>query len=71
MTTDKKDLEVLQFIDISKAAGVDKISVKLLKDGANILVKPIAKIFSISIWSRLLPSDYKIAKLKLLYKKGS
>ena len=35
LTTEKKVLEVLQFIDISKAAGIDKISGKFLKDGAN------------------------------------
>ena len=35
LTTEKKVLEVLQFTDISKAAGIDKISGKFLKDGAN------------------------------------
>ena len=35
----KKFLEVLQFIDISKPAGIDKISGKFLKDGADILAK--------------------------------
>ena len=34
-TTEKKVLEVLQFTDISKAAGIHKISGKFLKDGAN------------------------------------
>ena len=43
MTTEKKVLEVLQFIDISNAAGINKISERFLKDGANILEKPIAK----------------------------
>ena len=42
MTTEKV-LEVLQCIDISKAAGTDKTSGRCLKDGANILAKPIAK----------------------------
>ena len=71
LTTEKKVLEVLQFIDISKAAGNDKISVRFLKDGANILEKPIAKICNISISSGLFPSECKISKLKPLYKKGS
>ena len=64
-------LEVLQFIDISKAAGIDKISGKFLKDGANILAKPIANMCNISISSGLFPSNCKVAKLKPLYKKGS
>ena len=71
MTPEKKVLEVLRFIDISKAAGIDKISGRFLKDGANILTKPIIKIFIISISSGLSSSDCKIAKLKPLYKKGS
>ena len=71
MATEKKVLEILQFINISKAAGIDKILGRFLKDGANILAKPIAKICNISISSGLFPSDCKNAKLKPLYKKGS
>ena len=71
MTTEKKVLEVLQFIDISEAEGFDKFSGRFLKDGANISVKPIVKGCNISISSGLFPSDCKIAKLKPLYKQGS
>ena len=71
LTTEKKVLEVLPFIDISEAAAIDKISGRFLEDGANILAKPIAKICNISISSGLFPSDCKIAKLEQLHKKGS
>ena len=71
LTTEIKVLKVLQFTDISKAAGIDKISGRFLKDGSNILAKHLAKICNISISSGLFPSDCKIAKLKPLYKKGS
>ena len=71
LTTEKKVLEVTQFIDILKAAGIDKISGRFLKDGANILAKTYSKISNISIFSGLFLSDCKIAKLKPLYKKGS
>ena len=71
LTTAKKILEVLQFIDISKAAGIDKISGRFLKDSANVLAKPLPKIRNISISSGFFQSDSKIAKLKPLYKKGS
>ena len=71
MTTEKKVFDVFQFIDISKAAGTDKISKRFLKDGVNILAKPIAKVCNISIFSGLFSSECKIAKLKPLYKKGS
>ena len=39
--TEKKVLEILQCIEISKATGIDKITVKFLKYSANILAKPI------------------------------
>ena len=71
MAPEKKILDVLQFIDISKAAGIDKNSERFLKDVANILAKPIAKICNISIFSGIFSSDCKIAKLKPLFKKGS
>ena len=57
LTTKKEVLEVLQPFVLSKAAGIDKISARFLKDGANILAKPIAKICNISISSGLFPSD--------------
>ena len=68
---EKKVLKVLQCIGITKAAGIDKIPRRFLKDGANILAKPIAKICNISISSALFPSDCKIAKLNPLYKRRS
>ena len=46
------------------------VSGRFLKDGANLLAKPITKICNISILSGLFPSDCKIAKLKPLHKKG-
>ena len=64
MTIEKKFLEVLQFIDISKAAGIDRISGIFVQDDANILVKPIATICNIFISSGLF-------KLKPLHKRGT
>ena len=61
----------MQFVDISKAAGIDKTSRRFLEDGANILAKPISEICNISISSGIFPNDCKIAKLKPLYKRGS
>ena len=70
LTTKKKVSEVLQCIDISKAAGIDKISGRFLKDTANIMAKTYSKNMNIFMSSRLFPSHCKIAKLKPLYKKG-
>lgn len=37
-TAEKNILDILQYIDISEAAGMDKISMRYSKDDANILV---------------------------------
>ena len=55
----------------NKAAGLDNLSGKFLKDGATVLAKPISQICNLSIKYSICPSDCKIAKLKPLFKKGS
>ena len=60
-------LKLLQGLDSNKAAGLDNLSGKFLKDGDTVL----AKICNLSIKYSIFPSDCKIAKLKPLFKKGS
>ena len=57
-------------IESSKAAGVDKLSGRFLKDGANILAKPISALCNLSISQGVFPSACKVAKLKLIFKNG-
>ena len=64
-------LKLLKDMNIDKAAGIDNLSGKLLKDAANILAKPISKICNLSIKYSVFPTDCQIAKLKPLFKKGS
>ena len=54
-----------------RAAGIDNLSGKFLRDGAIILAKPISKICNLSIKYSLFSTDCQIAKLKPLFKKGS
>ena len=58
-------------MNINKAAGIDNLSGKFLKDGANILAKPISELCNLSIKYSLFPTDCQIAKLKPLFKKDS
>ena len=58
-------------MNIDKAASIDNLSGKFLKDGANILAKPISKICNLSIEYSNFPTDCQIVKLRLLFKKGS
>ena len=64
-------LKQLQNLDENKAACLDNLSGKFLKDGATVLAKPISQICNLSIKYSIFPSDCKIAKLKPLFKKAS
>ena len=69
--TEDHVLQLLKDINVDKAAGIDNLSGKFLKDGANILAKPISELCNLSIKYSVFPKDCQIAKLKPLYKKGS
>ena len=63
---------MLLSLDISKAAEMDQIPAKFLREGAEVLALPLGNIINLSIkLSTFLPENCKIAKLKLIFKKGS
>ena len=63
--------DLLKNCDINKAAGIDYLSGRFLKDGADILTMPITQICNLSIKFSHFLKDCKVAKLKPLYKKGT
>ena len=63
-------LKLLNDLDENKAVGLDNLSDKFLKDGANTLGKPISQTCNLSIKYSTFPSDDKLAKLEPLFKKG-
>ena len=52
-------LQLLKDMNIDKAAGIDNLSGKILKDGANILAKPISELCNLSI-KYSFPTDCEI-----------
>ena len=54
----------------SKAAGFDKISVRMLKIAAPVIVPSLAKLMNISISSTVFPQRWKTAKVTPIYKSG-
>ena len=62
---------ILKNVEVTKAAGLDQISGKFLKDGARILAKPISELCNLSMALGSFPDACKIAKVKPLFKKGS
>jgi hypothetical protein len=61
----------LKQTNASKAPGIDKLSGVFIKDGAEVLAKPLSQLINLSIISSTFPDPCGIAKLKALYKKGS
>ena len=57
-------------IESFKAAGVDKLSGRFLKDGVSILAKLISALCNLPISQGVFPSACKVAKLKPIFKKG-
>ena len=68
-TSEDEILKLLTDTNPEKAAGIDNLSGRFLKDGAVVLTLPISKLCNLSM--KRFPLDCKIAKLKPLYKKGS
>ena len=69
-----KQVEVenmLRSLDISKSAGEDKISVKFLRDAAEVISSPLTYIMDLSLTSATVPDDFKLARVLPIYKKGN
>ena len=63
--------KILRNLDTSKATGMDQIPAKFLRDGAEVLALLLGNIIHLSIKLSAFPGQYKIAKLKLIFKKGA
>ena len=61
-------LTILKSTQVSKAAGLDGLSGRFLKDGTKFLAKSLSDLCNLSINSEKFPDSCKVAKL---YKKGS
>ena len=70
--TTEIDIEkTLRSTNIRKAASIDDLSGRFLKDGSRVLSKPISELCNLSIKLGSFPDSCKIAKLKPLFKRGS
>ena len=54
----------------SKAAGLDKISARLIRECADLICIPIRDIFNQSVSQGIFPDDWKCAKVIPLFKQG-
>ena len=70
-TSEVEILKLLKDTNPEKAAGIDNLSGRVLKDDAVVLALPISILCNLSMKRLKFPLNCKIAKLKPLYKKGS
>ena len=61
----------LSSLNPHKSVGLDNIGPRFLKDGANILKKPVTSIINLSILSNTVPDELKAARVTPLHKKNS
>ena len=63
-------LKILKSLKSKKSFGADGISSEVLKIGADILVVPLTYIINYSIKTGKFPTEWKLAKVIPLHKKG-
>ena len=57
--------------NVNKSTGLDNIPARFLKDCAFYIKKPIMSIVNKSITTDIVPDDFKMARVKPLFKKGN
>ena len=62
--------DLLLKTDSKKATGLDKIPCKILKLAANIIAPSLTHIFNQSIAVSIFPTEWKLARVSPIYKKG-
>ena len=68
--TEEFVLSQLRSLKSGKAVGLDGIPARLLKDSADIVVKPVTFIINTSLRTSKVPCDWKSARVIPLFKKG-
>ena len=61
----------LEALEVGKAKGPDEIPAKLLKGTAPVIASSLCKIFNKSLQLGSLPSDWKLANVLTVHKKGA
>ena len=56
---------------IKNCEGIDRIPLRILNEGAEILHKPLSKLFKLIYETKQVPEQWKIAKIIPTHKKGT
>jgi len=63
-------LTILYSLDVNKAAGIDGISLKVLRFCASPLLKPICHLFTVSLSTSSIPTQWRTHCVTPIYKSG-
>ena len=66
--TEEQVMELLCSLDTTKSTGLDGVSALMLKQTAFSIAPSLTKLFNLSITSGLFPSDWKCARITLIFK---
>ena len=64
-------LKLLENLEVNKATGLDNLPSKFLKLAANILAPSLTFMFNQSISSDIVPTEWKLARVTPIFKKGA
>jgi hypothetical protein len=64
-------LNKLKKLNPNKSSGPDGIHTRVLKEASNELAQPLADLFNQSLKNHQIPTDWKLAEVTPIYKKGS
>lgn len=64
-------MKLLKDLKCAKATGLDEMPARFLKDAAEHIAPYLTHVFNLSIKSGIVPSDFKLARVIPLFKKGS
>ena len=68
--TEKMVKECIDELKTKNCEGIDRIPLRILKDGSTALFKPLAALFNKIYETKSIPEQWKIAKVIPLHKKG-
>ena len=63
-------IKILKSLDNNKSTGPDKINIRLLKEGANVISDKLQFLFNLSLSSGKVPNIWKIKRVSPLFKSG-
>ena len=68
--TSENVMECLNQLKTKNCEGYDRMPLRILKDGAPVLIEPLSKLFHKIYETKEIPEQWKIAKVIPLFKKG-